>query len=157
MRLNLTEHDYRRLTGRLYELHEKRRPGQPTDASDGDRTDSRDAEPDGDSQDQDDDTDASADDDGGAKDAAGGGAAPGSAARGGADDDGEETPAEPAQGAPAGPGGPPKDDDDGAEKPLPPNKDGIFGGKNKRKSLPTTVMGASYERPASLIRRLVRG
>lgn len=149
----MTEHDYRRLTGRCYELHEKRRPGQPTDAADGDRTDSRDAEKDGDSQDADDDTDASADDDGEQTPASG--QAPGSAPP---DDEEPEAGEEPVDGVPAAaaPAGPKPDDDDGNEKPLPPNKDGIWKGKGPWRK-PTTVMGASREVPKSWIHRQVRG
>jgi len=157
----MTEDDYRRLTGRCYELHEKRRPGQPTDAADGDRTDSRDAEKDGDSQDADDDTDASADDAGGDAKAPPGGKAPGSAPPPEDDDDevgmaGEEPPEDGAPAAAGAPAGPKPDDDDGQEKPLPPNKDGQWKGKGPWRK-PTTVMGASREVPRSWIHRQIRG
>lgn len=119
MAIELTEDDYRRLTGRCYELHEKKQHGRDAEAEQGEETPD-DAEPP-------------------------------------PDDEEPEAGEEPVDAPPGAPApGPKPDDDDGNEKPLPPNKDGIWKGAGPWRR-PTTVMGASREVPSSWIRRQIRG
>lgn len=124
MAIELTEDDYRRLTGRCYELHEKKQHGRDAEAE-------QDAEADG--EETPDDAEPPPDDE---------------------EPEAGEEPVDAPPGAPAP--GPKPDDDDGNEKPLPPNKDGIWKGAGPWRR-PTTVMGASREVPSSWIRRQIRG